>query len=386
MVRRKAASKQAIVALSPQASRHYIAAFTRDYMRRFLAILGVGFVLTAPAALAADNIFVVKGVHVDATAPSSSQAQILAINQGKPKAWTQLYHKLTRQADWGKQPKLDDATLSRILRGYAVANEKRSTTRYVADITYVFNPDAVQALLKNANVAYVEAAGPKTVMVVPLSPGYDPNSPWTQVWKGLQSANTIVPIVLPSMNDRGLLSSVSIAGVKWADIQAAAARVSATEAVIAQETTSGNRIVVQMRRVGPGPQYGTTVSVSIAPGQPMADALGSAASAANQVIVDNWKNHAAINYNAQNILTAEVHISSLDDWAGVQNRIATISSITGLTVVAMNIGEARVNLAYVGTLDQLKDSLKQQNLSLSSQQDGIWNLAKGAGDADGDAQ
>jgi hypothetical protein len=118
----------------------------------------------------------------------------------------------------------------------------------------------------------------------------------------------------------------------------------------------------------------------------MADALGSAASAANQVIVDNWKNHAAINYNAQNILTAEVHISSLDDWAGVQNRIATISSITGLTVVAMNIGEARVNLAYVGTLDQLKDSLKQQNLSLSSQQDGIWNLAKGAGDADGDAQ
>ena len=346
-------------------------------MRRLFLALGAGLVAGAivTAASAADNIFIIKGIHVDATAASSSKAQIVAIGQGTPKAWAQLYRKLTRQADWGKQPKLDDATLSRLLRGYEVANEKRSTTRYVADITYVFNPDAVQAVLKGANIAFAESTA-KTVMIIPLSPGYNLNSAWARAWKDPQLANSVVPITLPTSDVN--LSGVTLGGVKWADIQQAALRVRATEAVIVQEAVNGNQINVQMRRVGPGPQYGTNISVPVAPGQPPNEALVSAAVAANQVIADNWKNHAAVNYNVQNNLVADVRISSLDDWAGLQGRLAGISTIAAVNIVAMNTSQARLEIGYVGTLDQLKDALRQQGLALSGQQDGIWSLAQGA--------
>ena len=51
-----------------------------------------------------------------------------------------LYKRLARQSDWSKQPRLDGAGLKRIARGFSVTHEKRSTTRYVADVTYVFTP------------------------------------------------------------------------------------------------------------------------------------------------------------------------------------------------------------------------------------------------------
>ena len=80
---------------------------------------------------------------MDATAASSTEAYNAALADGRPRAWQILYRRLTRQQDWARQPELDAAALVRITRGYTVANERRSTTRYVADVTYQFNPDAV---------------------------------------------------------------------------------------------------------------------------------------------------------------------------------------------------------------------------------------------------
>ena len=86
-------------------------------------------------------------VPVDASAASASVAQNNAINGGRAKAWAALSHRMVPQKDWGKVPGLDSGALERLVRGYTVNNEKRSTTRYVARITYVFNPNAVNHLL-----------------------------------------------------------------------------------------------------------------------------------------------------------------------------------------------------------------------------------------------
>src|ERR1700744_2552041 len=127
-------------------------------IKKTLLLLALGAVLAQPAiiqrALAADPPFTVSGVHVDAPAASSTEAYNAALADGRPKAWQILYRRLTRQADWARQPDLDPAGLVRIMRGYTVANERRSTTRYVADVTYQFNPDAVARLLQRSGIAY----------------------------------------------------------------------------------------------------------------------------------------------------------------------------------------------------------------------------------------
>src|SRR6201999_1087508 len=98
----------------------------------------------------------VPHVHVDASGASSTEALNAAIAQGRSRAFQIVYRRLTRQADWTKQPALDAAGLLRISRGYNIANERRSTTRYVADVTYMFNPEAVARLLRSAGIAFTQ--------------------------------------------------------------------------------------------------------------------------------------------------------------------------------------------------------------------------------------
>src|ERR1700729_2069466 len=88
--------------------------------------------LTLGVASAADDLYSVSGIVVDASASSATQAQTLAINSGRARAWATLYRRLAKQEDWSRQPTLDDATLQRVVRSYLVSNERRSTTRFVA--------------------------------------------------------------------------------------------------------------------------------------------------------------------------------------------------------------------------------------------------------------
>src|SRR5579883_3126567 len=77
-----------------------------------------------PALAQENSLFTVANVHVDASGASSTEALNAAIAQGRAKAFQILYRRLTRQADWGRQPALDAAGLQRLGRGYSIANER----------------------------------------------------------------------------------------------------------------------------------------------------------------------------------------------------------------------------------------------------------------------
>ena len=116
--------------------------------------LGAGVAQSAPAP--APDLFTVSAIRVDATAESATTARDLAMTQGRPVAWTKLFRRLTATANWNKQPALDDNALLRLVRSFEVAGERRSTTRYLADVTFHFNPAAVRALFRQSNIAYSE--------------------------------------------------------------------------------------------------------------------------------------------------------------------------------------------------------------------------------------
>src|SRR3954464_1673882 len=95
--------------------------------------LFAALLLAIPAGAQAqeNSLYTVSNVHVDATGASSTEALNAAIAQGRARALQMVYRRLTRQADWTRQPVLDTPGLLRISRGYNIANERRSTTRYV---------------------------------------------------------------------------------------------------------------------------------------------------------------------------------------------------------------------------------------------------------------
>lgn len=347
-------------------------------MQRFVfgLMLCLACALGVGRALAADDPFTVTGIPVDASASSSTVAQNIAISDGRARAWTTLFRRLTKTQDWPRQPQLDPTTLQRIIRNYVVSNERRSTTRFVADMTYVFNPDAVRRLMRTQNIPYIDMEA-KPVLVVAMAPGYSPRSAWAQLWSNPKFAGAAVPILPPVGDaiDAEALGALNFATAQWSDVEPAASRVHATDVFLAQAVPGKGVITVAVRRLGPGAATPIpNVVVPVRPGESGAQAYMAAADATAAAIVDAWKARSAIDFNKRYKLTAEVRIASMADWGTLMQKLATIPTVMDVSVVAMDSGEARIAVTYVGTAEQLQAFAAQADIALTNTE-GAWQLA-----------
>jgi hypothetical protein len=348
-----------------------------------LVALAAGVLLTAPGAAAVDPMFTVSGVHVDARGYSASVAQSVAFAQGRPKAWQVLYRRLTRQQDWVKQPQLDDTALQRLVRNFTITNERRSTTRYTADISYKFNPAAVAKVIKEAKVAFTSSTAHR-ILLIPMNPGYVGGSAWSNAFVAPRFADATVPFTLPvgSALDPGALAHLNFDSAGWTDIADVALHVHATEAVLVlmQVDRNQHKLTLTLKRVGLG-ETPMQSSADVPYVQTALATYPAAADAAMSAIADLWKQRAAIDYGQQGKLTVDVRVSSLTQWASVQAGLASVRNVTSVTVGAMDIGEARITLGYLGTPEQLRDALSQASLQLSNTDPaanaGEWVLRQG---------
>jgi hypothetical protein len=333
-----------------------------------IAALLAAACLAAPAR--ADDLYTVSGVHVDATAASTTEALNSAIAQGRPKAFQVIYRRLTRQQDWARQPAPDVATLVRMSRGYTVSNERRSTTRYVADVTYIFNPDAVARYLKAANIAFTQAVI-KRILVVPFSPNFA-IGPWAQALAAPALHDSVVPFAVATTADAPSLNALNFDAASWSDVAAAASRIGASEAALVQAVYANGKVTVNIRRIGLG-EAPAKSSVDVPLVQTLGTTYPSAAQAAVRAIEDLWKSRAAIDFGQRGRLTAAVRVTSPAQWGAVQSALSSVDTVTGVQVTAMDIGYAQLVISYLGAPDQLRDALSAAGLTLGGRT-GDWTL------------
>ena len=341
----------------------------RSFVLFVLALLCV-----VPAgAMAQDNsLYSVSNVHVDATGASSTEALNAAITQGRGKAFQIVYRRLTRQADWPKQPTLDAAGLLRISRGYNIANERRSTTRYVADVTYMFNPDAVARLLRSSQIAFSQSQA-KRILVIPMSPSVS-HGPWAQALMAPTFRESQVPFTVLGAEDEAALAGLNFETAGWNDVAAVASRAHVSEVGLAQAIYANGKMTVNIRRLGVGEQPVKT-SVEVPMLQTVGTTYPAAAQAAVRAIEDLWKTRTVIDFSQRGRLAADVRIASLAQWGEIQTALGQISNVTGVTVTAMTANYARINLGYQGGVDQLREAVGEAGLSLTSR-GGQWTLAR----------
>jgi hypothetical protein len=347
-------------------------------MRHILIAAALAFLVLAPVSSASAagpaDPFTVTNIPVQAKAASAVEAQTIAINSGKARAWQAVLKRLLKPEDIAKVPALDDVALTRLIASYMPQNERRSTTQYVANMTYTFNPAAVRLLLRRSNVAYSDAQT-HPILILALSPKWAGRSAWAAAWATPLYSHAALPMVLPYGDpiDQQNLANTNFDTTTWQDVEPSASRVKAEEAVIAQINVSGGQTIVKMKRIG----LGTSPPIPdvIVPGTPPGN-LKAAAAATAAAIAAYWKNRTAIDYSKRSRLTADVAIDSLTQWGTLLARLGTIPTLTDVAVNAMNTGMARLSLTYVGTADQLRDSLSQQKVDLTQKAaGGLYTLA-----------
>ena len=138
----------------------------KHIFRIFVALI---LTLIAKAAIAADP-FTVIGIPVDATGQTPIEAQTLAIQDGQMRAAQAIIERVTLSNERQARPltPIEIDVAAKMIRALEIANEKRSSNRYLGDISVAFNPSEVQKyLLANGlnTVSYTHLTLPTTPYV-----------------------------------------------------------------------------------------------------------------------------------------------------------------------------------------------------------------------------
>lgn len=347
-----------------------------------ISFLAAVWLLAGPA-WAAGDVYRVSGVPVDATADNAAAARAAAVAQGEAAAFDRLLKRIAKREDWFRLPSAEEAGLQSLVRSFQVADERTSTTRYLANLTVDFNREAVRRLLGQRGIAYSDTQAPPAVLLTLWQEDGSAadlwgTNPWRQAWAEIDLANRLTPVTLP-LGDLDDLTGITADQAASGDQEALAAfaeRYGTDRVLVAVASPSGQSgLDARVRLYQPGSIMPPRSWNRRVTGEDGLVSLGR--QAANLILDDmaeEWKGDSAVDRGAQAALSASVRFTSLAEWASIRSRLEKLPAIQKMTVVGMSTDGALVELDYLGSPDRLASLLAQHNLSLL-QMDDYWVLA-----------
>ena len=334
------------------------------------------------------DVFSVRGVKVDETAASTSEARDKALMKAEGAAFRQLLERLTMRSDHFRLPDFSASEIAAYVLDFEVAQEKASAVRYLATLNYSFKPDEVRRLLIDRSISFAETTS-KPVLVLPVYQAagtlllWDDPNPWRQAWIHRPELYSLVPAILP----RGDLSDIAAIGPEQAvagddqRLSVIASRYDAGDTVVAHATLKMDRgrpdLEVYVTRYGTAMQEQTVVKSFASHDQESLEALLSrAAIELTSQIEDNWKRDNLLQFGSQAVIAVKIRINSLKDWLDIRRRLGGVAVIRRSDVVILSLDEVRVNLHYIGEPEQLALVLEQADLAINRDGDG-WVLELG---------
>lgn len=359
-------------------------AYRMKAVSRFIAAAAMGWLLLAATEARAGDLYTVRGVHVDETAKSASEARSVAQAEGQRLALVHLMKRLTLSQDWPSLPAIDDRTAQDAVRGFAVASEKTSSTRYIADLNVSFQPDTVKRLLRSRNIAYGETQAKPALLIAVFEKNgmralWEDQNPWRDAWAASDLAGAMTPLILP-LGDVQEFSMITadqaLAGDKDA-LATLAARYGTEEVVVAHGVADadGTKIDATVTRYAAVAGAPIARSYRVAAQGPDAFDVAARTAASDLLLAlgDEWKRAIAVHADEAAALTASVLFASLDQWETIRKGLSTAPLVEGLQVEGIAATGAEVEIDYRGTPDKLALSLAQSNILLSQDEDG-WSL------------
>ena len=355
-------------------------------MIRILAVFcalvaNLGLVQTA---FGNDDIFTVARVQVDATGESAAVARETALSEGRARAIRLLFQRLTPSESWPYLPDFRAPDLIDLVSGIQITNEKTSSTRYLADVTYSFKPDRIRQVLRDSRIAFTETRS-RLAVVIPIYETVDgpllweDDNLWADVWKSRRLTHELVPLIAPlgELEDLVSVGTQDALSGEWSRLGPFAQRYNVSDVVIAygrlQNTAQSEELVVRLTRLngqsdGLSATLGERVDVVVRNSQnlPPEDLMNFAIGQAIDRLQKRWKAQTIISSNAiENDLFATVRFSEHSEWLTLRKRLSTLPIIRDFDILSLSMQGADVAIRHVGSLAQLSFALSQQDIQLA---------------------
>lgn len=354
--------------------------------------LAAGTLAAAGAARAQDagDVFTVRDVAVDETAATAGEARQAALAVGQRRAFRRLIDRLVPESQQAQVPQVDASTLQYYVRDFSVDNERTSSVRYLADLTFRFSPEDIRSLLRGAGVPFAETRG-KPVLVLPIySDGGEPTlwldtNPWRAVWAQRPGDDGLVPLTVPlgDLDDLALIDAPRALAGDAEALTAIAERYGAEDVMVTVATLSGDpeagsgALQVETRRFVAGraadSRRDRLVQVT---GEPLEGFLERAAARIDAAVQEAWKEQFLLQFGNQRTIPVIVPLDGLDDWLTVRRRLEGVPAIQQATLATLSRREAHLELTFFGDEQRLTRALAQRDLFLALRPDSNWELTR----------
>ena len=311
----------------------------------FIVFFSAGF------AHAADP-FTVSDVPVDATGSSPIEAQTLATRDGQARAANILLNRLTVESERlakGTTPISED-NAQKMIRAMEIDNEKRSSTRYLGDITVAFNPSAVQAYLRQVNLTMISSQS-RDRLVLPLSNGQiDTLSPWFQAWEKSGAEHALTPIRALSVSQAETLpvAAGAISAMDASALNQIGALYNVQQLLIADDLGGAVRVT----------------DIALDSGQRQNFTVNGGPSVVIDKLETEWKS-AAVSVAANAV---EMPISILYDnhseWLRLKEAINDSAQIQDARIDALSKDGALMTITYGGDMSRLRNELSFKGVDI----------------------
>jgi hypothetical protein len=214
----------------------------------------------------------------------------------------------------------------------------------------------------------------------PLPVLWDDPNPWRDAWAERPAGAGPVRLTVPlgGIDDLAAIDAPQAVAGKPAALSAIAAHYGGGPVIVALAAAqrqdgrlTGCAVTVKHYRQGElaGSQSET---FSVNPGESEGDFMTRAA-AGTAAAIESGANEVAAGNGPLTSLRAIVPITGLDEWVEVRDRLAGVPTVRSVALLSLSREEARIEITYAGTSDQLRSSLADADLALSGS-DPTWQV------------
>ena len=369
-----------------------IQATRRVFLNRLAVVLACvlalgGLALPVPARAQGMDVFEVRDVAVDVTAETAAQAREQAYAEGEAGAFRTLLERLTLRIEHEGLPKLKADEIASYIKDFSVADEKTSSVRYLARLSFRFKHEEVRALLNDFGFSFAETVS-KPVLVLPVFQNlgalilWDEPNPWRDAWAARPKRDGLVPTLLP-LGDLADIAAIGAEQAMDGDLQrlaAIAGRYGASDTlvvfgVLRVDAAKARQVLdVYFTRYGRQLKEQTeVVSFPQEKDEPIPRLLARAAEELISIVEDNWKRDNLLQFERAGEIPVVLPISGLKDWLRVRKQLGGVAVIRRAEMVLLSRERVRLILHFIGETSQLALALEQADLALV-QEGGKWFL------------
>jgi hypothetical protein len=390
-------------------------AMLQSRLCRALAAVLFGL-LALPAASRAQTdqaVFQVSGIAVDATAADAVAARRQALLEGQREGLDRLLHRLVPAAEQRLLPEVGDLNIERYVSNFEIASEELSTTRYIAQLTVRYEPDAVRELLQTASLSFAQARS-EPLVVLPLYKGPDgarlwpDGNPWWQAWEDNLDPERLLRLVLP-LGDLEDMASVSVDQAEARDqaaLTALASRYGSEDVLVVTAkvlepgapadappaaapgapapAAAAPAVQLTMERVGRVEQVNPPETVPGRAGQTLQDLLAEAVRSLQDSLDERWKSANLLRFDQAGLMVVDIPITALSDWVGINKGLESLPEVSQVEIATFARDNVRAQIRYIGDQFRLEQALARLGLALSREGDSWLLRPTGANPSQGE--